>query len=80
MTGDDRELGMGRAIDRRDFVNGAAVALGASLLPKWTWALDLDAAAAQAEADAAYPPRRTGLRGSHAGSFEVAHALRDRAV
>ncbi|MDR6512862.1 spermidine dehydrogenase [Novosphingobium capsulatum] len=24
-----------------------------------------------------YPPLRTGLRGSHAGSFEVAHALRD---
>ena len=25
----------------------------------------------------AYPPRRTGMRGSHAGSFEVAHQLRD---
>ena len=25
-----------------------------------------------------YPPRRTGMRGSHAGSFEVAHQLRDR--
>jgi spermidine dehydrogenase len=24
-----------------------------------------------------YPPRRTGLRGSHPGSFEVAHQLRD---
>lgn len=24
-----------------------------------------------------YPPLRTGLRGSHAGAFEVAHALRD---
>jgi len=78
VTGDDRELGMQRAIPRRDFVNGTAVALGASLLPKWSWALDLDSAAAQAEANAAYPPRQTGLRGSHAGSFEVAHALRDR--
>jgi spermidine dehydrogenase len=25
----------------------------------------------------AYPPERTGLRGSHLGSFEVAHAIRD---
>src|SRR3954454_3060783 len=25
----------------------------------------------------AYPPAATGLRGSHPGSFEVAHALRD---
>jgi hypothetical protein len=24
-----------------------------------------------------YPPSKTGLRGSHAASFEVAHALRD---
>ena len=25
-----------------------------------------------------YPPRLTGMRGSHAGSFEVAHQMRDR--
>jgi len=78
VKGDNRELGLHRAIDRRDFVNGTAVALGASLLPKWSWALELDAAAAQADAGGDYPPRRTGLRGSHAGSFEVAHQLRDR--
>ena len=78
MKGDDRELGMHRAIDRRDFVNGTAVALGASLLPKWSWALALDAqAAGQGAADDPYPPRRTGMRGSHAGSFEVAHQMRD---
>ena len=80
MNSDDRELGMHRAIDRRDFVNGAAVALGAALLPKWNWALEIDArAAAQGGATAAgYPPLRTGLRGSHAGSFEVSHQLRDQ--
>lgn len=78
MSGGDRALGMGRAIARRDFVNGTAVAVGASLLPKWTWALELDARAAQAEAAGDYPPSRTGMRGSHPGSFEVAHALRDR--
>ena len=27
--------------------------------------------------DAAYPPARTGLRGTHPGAFEAAHALRD---
>ena len=46
MSGMDRDLGMGRPIGRRDFVNGTAVALGGSLLPKWSWALALDAQAA----------------------------------
>ena len=80
MKGHDRELGMHRAIDRRDFVNGAAVAVGAALLPKWSWALELDAQAARQAGDPGtdYPPLRTGMRGSHAGSFEVSHQLRDR--
>jgi spermidine dehydrogenase len=80
MSGNDRDLGMNRSIGRRDFVNGVAVAVGASLLPKWSWALELDAIAAQQPGDppAGYPPRLTGMRGSHAGSFEVAHQLRDR--
>jgi spermidine dehydrogenase len=80
MTGTDRELGMNRPIGRRDFVNGVAIAVGTSLLPKWSWALELDRAAAQqsAESTTAYPPRLTGMRGSHDGSFEVAHQLRDR--
>src|SRR5262245_54465829 len=77
MTGEDRELGMHRAIHRRDFVNGTAVALGASLLPKWSWALALDQQAAAPGGDDPYPPRRTGMRGSHAGSFELSHQLRD---
>ena len=78
MNGIDRDLGMGRPIGRRDFVNGTAVALGASLLPKWSWALALDAqAAGQGAAIDPYPPRRTGMRGSHEGSFEVAHQMRD---
>ena len=79
MSRRDRDLGMHRVIDRRDFVNGAAVAVGAALLPKWSWALELDAQAAAQAGDPGvdYPPRRTGLRGSHAGSFEVSHQLRD---
>lgn len=55
-------------IKRRDFLNGAALAVGAGLLP---WQL---VRAAQAQ-QAGYPPALTGLRGSHPGSFEVAHQM-----
>ncbi len=76
----DRELGMGRKITRRDFLNGVAVTAGGAMMP---W--DLFAAGA-GESQAAvgpegspnyYPPALTGLRGSHAGSFDAAHSLRD---
>jgi len=72
----DRALGMNRPILRRDFLNGMALTVGASLLPS-----HLLAAAAFPDAPENspeyYPPARTGLRGSHPGSFETAHALRD---
>jgi len=53
-------------ISRRDFLNGFAlsVAAGSTLSP-----LELLAK------DGRYPPALTGLRGSHAGSFEIAHAI-----
>jgi spermidine dehydrogenase len=79
MTNDDKDLGMDGPIDRRQFVNGVAVGIGASMLPKWSWALELDAqTAAMEQSPDYYPPRLTGLRGSHAGSFESGHELRDR--
>jgi spermidine dehydrogenase len=62
-------------ITRRDFLNGVPLAVGGAvaggLLPR--------AAAAEAPQDAPgyYPPTSTGLRGSHPGSFEAAHHLRD---
>ena len=66
----DRRLGMGREISRRDFLNGVSVALGASLLPACA-----QNAEPLVEAPAGfYPPGETGMRGSHSGSFEVAHA------
>jgi spermidine dehydrogenase len=75
----DRELGMHREITRRDFLQGAALGLTAPLLPllgaPTSWAGDVDTGA-QAAAGY-YPPALTGLRGSHAGAFETAHALRD---
>jgi spermidine dehydrogenase len=57
-------------ISRRDFINGFAlsVAVGSALSP-----LELLAQAAKRKGH--YPPGLTGLRGDHAGSFEVAHAL-----
>src|SRR3990172_2032264 len=69
----DRELGMGRSISRRDFLNGVSVALTSSVLP--TSAVGAFRSL-QAENDN-YPPTRTGMRGSRAGSFEVAHEMRD---
>ena len=75
MTARDRQLGMDTDISRRDFLNGVRVAIGASLLPSTSNAIDIG------EQDLAgyYPPRLSGMRGSHDGSFEVAHSLRDGA-
>jgi spermidine dehydrogenase len=76
----DRELGMDRKIPRRDFLNGMSVAVGGSLLPGGFWN-DVFAAEGKQfapEKDPSYyPPAKTGMRGSHDGSWEVAHALRD---
>jgi spermidine dehydrogenase len=74
----DQDLGMDRPIARRDFLQGAALGMGGVLLGGL--APELVAAAAEvAEQDRAgyYPPTRLGMRGSHPGSFEAAHALRD---
>ena len=64
---------MSEKITRRDFLNGVALTTGAGVLaPSNLWALEsLEADAV----NATYPPTLTGMRGSHAGSFEVAHAL-----
>ena len=64
---------MRRVITRRDFLNGVALSVGGALLSPWeAFGLRLDEAT---RATAPYPPALTGLRGSHEGSFEVAHAL-----
>lgn len=76
----DRELGIGRTISRRDFIGGVGVALSGSLL-SCSWAqteAPLDPALfgrTSQDFRASYPPIRTGLRGNHPGSFEVAHQL-----
>lgn len=74
----DRELGMDRAIPRRDFLNGAAMAIGTAILPAGL--RQLGSAAGEPQNRPGYnPPVSTGLRGSHLGSFEIAHSLRDGA-
>ncbi len=70
----DRELGMDRKITRRDFINGVAVTAGASLMPRYLVAAN---ATDPEKSPDYYPPSLTGLRGSHPGSFDVAHSLRD---
>ena len=59
-------------ISRRDFVNGFALSLtaGTTLAP-----FELLANDNLASSSAYYPPAMSGMRGSHKGSFEIAHAL-----
>ena len=65
------------AVSRRDFLNGCAlsVAAGSSISPLDAIAQGLiDSSALPPDY---YPPSQQGMRGSHEGSFEVAHAMRD---
>jgi len=84
----DRQLGMHCPITRRDFVNGVGVALTGAMFLRQSAEAGTLFAEQSAEAQARgtppsspslerYPPRRTGMRGSHPGSFEVAHQVRD---
>ncbi len=76
----DRALGMDRALTRRDFLNGISIAVGASLVAgsPWLEAFGIPDSPFAPENDPNYyPPAKTGMRGSHDGSWEVAHAMRD---
>lgn len=73
----DRKLGIGRSINRRDFISGVGVALSGSLM-SCSWSeteTPVNPSLLQQGSVKFYPPTRTGLRGSHPGSFEVAHQL-----
>ena len=67
---------LGQDIARRDFLQGAAIAVTmGALAPELA-----EAAQAEQEAQNApnyYPPTRLGMRGSHPGAFEAAHEVRD---
>jgi spermidine dehydrogenase len=72
----DRYLGMDRLVTRRDFMNGAALAVCGALLPGAGPLGSITEPEAQ-NRPGYNPPESTGLRGSHLGSFEAAHGLRD---
>lgn len=63
-------------ITRRDFLNGVAIGAGTSLLmPGQLLAQSAGFTATNKFPSDYYPPTLTGMRGSHEGSYEVAHAL-----
>ncbi|MEJ8569111.1 FAD-dependent oxidoreductase [Elongatibacter sediminis] len=70
----DRELGLDRPIDRRQFCQGTAVALGAGLAP-WAQSIAGPVPGSPEIGKGYYPPALAGLRGAHPGSFEVAHGV-----
>ena len=73
MTPTRKARRFGDDISRRDFLSGIPVALtGAALACRDVPAFQREI---EREGAAAYPPLRTGMRGSHPGSFEVAHEL-----
>ena len=74
---------MATEITRRDFLNGVAICVGGVLLSSYGGQVDAalstevltNGLAGSGEFANYYPPTLTGMRGSHKGSFEVAHAL-----
>ena len=72
---------MDEAITRRDFVHGALLGAGGLAVSGLVGCSHRHVPLAPPAQDAAgyYPPTRTGLRGTHPGAFEAAHALRDGA-
>ena len=73
MKKSDRQLGMDRDITRRDFIHDVSFAsLGLTLS---AGALSDEISGNPESAGEYYPPVRTGMRGSHPGAFEAAHAL-----
>ncbi|HEV2350861.1 MAG TPA: FAD/NAD(P)-binding protein [Terriglobia bacterium] len=70
---------MNRPITRRDFMNGIAVGVGGALASPLSAAPPGPGGKHRFAQDAPgyNPPALTGMRGSHEGSYEVAHALRD---
>ena len=73
-----RRLGMGRRITRRDFLDGVAVSAVLAASSRALAAVDREGVGtAPQDHPGYYPPTLTGMRGSHPGSFEAAHALRD---
>jgi spermidine dehydrogenase len=72
-----RELGMYRAITRRDFLNGVAIGAGGLMAADPLLAALLAQETVPEKEPGYYPPALTGMRGNHDGTFTYAHQLRD---
>jgi spermidine dehydrogenase len=70
----DQELGMGRKISRRDFLDGVALAVGGAAV---AGPLALPSGVDDESELPSYPPRLTGLQGDQEKVYEFAHKLRD---
>src|SRR5258707_1445087 len=73
----DRRLGMGCPITRRDFLNGVAIGAGGLVASDPMLAALLSEETAPEKAPGYYPPALTGMQGNHDGTFTYAHKLRD---
>ena len=67
----DENLGMSRPIARRDFIHASLLTSLGLMLPYSC----INEPEASEFNSCAYPPLKTGMRGAHDGSYEVAHAL-----
>jgi len=75
MKSEDRNLGMDRSISRRDVLLGMGALAASTFVPGRAFADEMLRLERAGGFGPGYPPGLTGLRGSHVGSFEVAHQL-----
>jgi len=74
MSDDSKKCPFSGGIDRRDFLNGVAVSAASLAMMREAQA---QATPGTQDMPGYYPPAQHNLRGSHPGSFETAHSLRD---
>ncbi|SVE55342.1 uncharacterized protein METZ01_LOCUS508196, partial [marine metagenome] len=79
MNDSDKKLGLNIAITRRDVLNGMGAMVAGAIVGGHSVTHAADVAAGNSLAmpvrQPYYPPALMGMRGSHAGSFEVAHQV-----
>lgn len=63
------------SVTRRDFLNGVALTIAAGLTPIQQLAFASEYTQQSVLGEDYYPPKLTGIRGSHDGSFEASHFL-----
>lgn len=63
------------SVTRRDFLNGVALTIATGLTPIQQLAFASEYTQQSVLGDDYYPPKLTGIRGSHDGSFEASHFL-----